>query len=106
MLQQCRKKVVEFEKKDEDEQKATLNIYFEELDEIIDKINKEVQKWFLQHFKKLLNTDKDDIKLSEVISYILKTKNIKVENVYDVENEIMFVLNPLLIKEESNKTLK
>lgn len=106
LLQACRKKVVEFEKKSEEEQKATLSIYLEELDEVIDKINQEIQKWFLQHFKKLLHADRNDIKLSEVISYILKTKKIRIENVYDAEDEIMFVLNPLLVKEEQNKTLK
>ena len=46
------------------------------------------------------------MKVSDVISYILKTKNIKIENVYDAEDEIMFVLNPMLVKEESNKTFK
>lgn len=105
LLNEYRKIVISFEQLPVDEQRRTLDNFFNSVDNIIEEINKEVQAWLLKHYQILLNTDRTDIKLSEVISFILRKEKINISDIYDNEDEILFVLNPLLLKEAQNKTI-
>lgn len=102
-LKEYRSMVLKFEKLPIDEQKQTLNNFLLEIDKIIQKINGIVQEWFVKHYQVLLNTDKTDIKVSDVITFILKKEKIKICDVYDNKDEIRLVLNYQLEKHPPKK---
>lgn len=104
LLKEYRKEVIKFEKLPGVEQKRKYEEFFKVLEDLTMQINKEVQQWLLAHYKCLLNTNRDDIKVSEVISFILKNEKVNISDIYNNKEEIMFVLNPILERDVLNKT--
>lgn len=102
-LKEYRSMVLKFEKLPIDEQKKNLNNFLLKIDQIIQKINGIVQEWFVKHYQVLLNTDRTDIKLSDVISFILKKEKIEICDIHDNKDEIMLVLNSELEKQMPKK---
>lgn len=106
LLNDYKKTIVDFEKLTAIEQKKSCDQLFKDVEVLVQKINVEVQKWMLKYYQKVLNTDKTNIKVSDVVGTILKNSKLNIDDIYDNEDEIMIVLNPALIKEDKDKTIK
>ena len=70
-----------------------------------------ILKWtpILSMLESTVNTESDGkivTNTSKNTVYEKSSLAAAIENVYDSEDEIMFVLNPMLVREETNKTLK
>ena len=100
-----KKTIIDFEKLTNAEQETKCNQFFKNVEVLVQNINVEVQQWMLKYYQTVLNTDKTDIKVSDVINIILKKSKLNIEDIYDNEDEIMIVLNTALIKEDKDKTI-
>lgn len=102
LLNIFKNKILEFELKPTNEQKAGIYELNEESDCIIAKINNEVQKWMVDYYQTIFNKD-GVIQVSDVVTDILNRKNINIEDCYDNE-EMVIILNHTKKEELTNKT--
>lgn len=85
--------VLDFEKKSAYDQRRELDKFLKDIEDLVLKLNTEVQKWMVIYYRKIFN-NKEDIKVSDVVKFILKNNKIQISDYYENE-EIMIVLNPL-----------
>lgn len=93
LLKEYLNKVLEYEKKCSYDQKKDLDVFLQDLDILVVKLNQEIQKWMNIYYQNILG-NKKDIKVSDVIRDILINNKIKISDYYENE-EIMIVINPL-----------
>lgn len=109
ILAKYQNEVLNFESLSNVEQMSFANEFIQKLDLYKDELNREIQKWLLQYYKTVLGIDNNDVKVSDVVMHVLGKTNIVVNDVYDNEDEIMFIINPLMkmdLNEERNRKSK
>ncbi len=104
LLEEYLNAVLDFEKKSPYDQRNGLDEFIKHLDRLVVELNKEIQNWININYQKVLNIN-GDVKVSDVIKYILKKNKVKISNYYENE-EIMIVLNPLTKDFKNNNDKK
>ena len=98
LLDEYKKKVLDFEKKSEYEQRNTYKEFFNELDNILIELNKIIQEIVNLIWHLSLGKDKNEtITVKEVINYILISNNIDFK-IQDSGEELLFIINHQNVK--------
>lgn len=93
ILNKFKKEVIDYEKKDENEQKQTNKEFMQTIDGYILELNEVVKKWMMQFYSKILNKNGNVI-VGDVIVDILSRNSDKVKDIYN-NDEVVIVLNNL-----------
>ena len=98
LLDEYKKKVLDFEKKSEYEQRNTYKEFFNELDNILIELNKIIQEIVNLIWHLSLGKDKNEtITVKEVINHILISNNIDFK-IQDSGEELLFIINHQNVK--------